>query len=198
MSTGWELLPESSFSAISITSFSREWDQHACNQNNRIVPTGWDLVPEPSTLAIPTSLNSDSVTESSRTRSSWIDMTRLEDKLLCIEDETKLRGEEEEKGGQRGKRKMELSREQKELNRFRNVTRNKEFECLKRVGRRVVNVVSGLELHPGVFSPIEQKRIVDFVYHLLDKGRKGELGGMFFHTNLNTEFYRFIVHLLVM
>lgn len=180
MLTGQDPVSESSFSASSITASGRDLDQQPCNQTNHIVPSGWDLVPEPSTPTIPTSLNSDPVTESSRTRISWADMAQEEDELEGIEDKTRLRREEEERGGQRGKWKTELSREQKELNRFRNVRRNKEFICLERVGGRIVNIVEGLELHTGIFSPIEQKRIVDFVYDLLDKGQKGELGGMNF------------------
>jgi mRNA N6-methyladenine demethylase len=180
MPTLQDTVPESSSSSSSITASGWDSGQQPCNQTNHIVPSGWDLVPEPSTPTIQTSLTSDPVTESVRTRTSWADMAQEEDELEGIEEEAWLRKEEEERGGQRGKWKMELSREQKELNRFKNVKRNKEFMCLERVGGKIVNIVNGLELHAGVFSPIEQKRIVDFVYQLLDKGRKGELGGMFF------------------
>jgi mRNA N6-methyladenine demethylase len=180
MPTLQDAVPESSSSSSSITASGWDSGQQPCNQTNHIVPSGWDLVPEPSTPTIQTSLTSDPVTESVRTRTSWADMAQEEDELEGIEEEAWLRKEEEERGGQRGKWKMELSREQKELNRFKNVKRNKEFMCLERVGGKIVNIVNGLELHAGVFSPIEQKRIVDFVYQLLDKGRKGELGGMFF------------------
>lgn len=171
MSTVRDPEPESSFSAI--------------------VPSGWELVPEPSTPTIPTSLNSGPVAESSRTRQSWADMAQEEDELEDTEDETRLRRDEEERAGDRGKWKMELSREQKELNRFRNVTRKKEYVCLERIRGKITNIVDGLELHTGVFSPIEQKRIVDFVNHLLDKGRNGELGGMFSYNNFHTKFYQY-------
>jgi mRNA N6-methyladenine demethylase len=173
---GQDTVPEYSSSFSSITASGWDPDQQLCNQMNNIVPSGWDLVPEPSTPTIPASLNS--VTESATTRTSWADMAQEEDELECIEEETGLK--EEEERGQRGRCKMELSREQKELNRFKNVKRNKEFICLERVGGRIVNIVGGLELHAGIYSPIEQKRIVDFVYQLLDKGQKGELGGMYF------------------
>lgn len=172
MSTVQDPVPESSFPAI--------------------VPSGWELVPEPSTPTIPTTLNSGPVAESSRTRTSWADMAQEEeDELEDTEDKTRLRRDEEERAGDRGKWKMELSREQKELNRFKNVIRNKEYICLERVRGRIINIVDGLELHTRVFSPIEQKRIVDFVNHLLDKGRNGELGGMFSYNNFHTKFYQY-------
>ncbi|KAG7557242.1 Oxoglutarate/iron-dependent dioxygenase [Arabidopsis suecica] len=55
------------------------------------------------------------------------------------------------------------------------VKRKKDFICLERVKGKIVNVLDGLELHTGVFSAVEQKRIVNQVYQLQDKGRKGEL-----------------------
>ncbi|KAK1325554.1 hypothetical protein QJS10_CPA01g02361 [Acorus calamus] len=68
-----------------------------------------------------------------------------------------------------------LSREQREHIRFRNVVRKKDFVFWERVRGREVNIVGGLELHMGVFSAVEQQRIVDFVYKLQELGRKGEL-----------------------
>lgn len=82
--------------------------------------------------------------------------------------------------GERVKRKRKLSVEQEELNRYRNVRRNKDFVSLERVQGASANIVAGLELHCGVFSPTEQKKIVEFVYDLQDKGRRGEFGGVNF------------------
>lgn len=62
-----------------------------------------------------------------------------------------------------------------EEKRFSMVRRKKDFKCMERVKGRLVNVLEGLELHTGVFSAAEQKRIVDYVYELQDKGRKRQL-----------------------
>ncbi|CAO2182241.1 unnamed protein product [Urochloa humidicola] len=51
----------------------------------------------------------------------------------------------------------------------------KEFRHMELVDGRMVNVLQGLELHTGVFSPAEQQRIVDCVHDLQDKGRRGLL-----------------------
>lgn len=55
------------------------------------------------------------------------------------------------------------------------VRRKKDFSYMERVGGRMVNVLQGLELHTGVFSPDEQRRIVDCVHQLQDQGRRGQL-----------------------
>ncbi|PKI78082.1 hypothetical protein CRG98_001532 [Punica granatum] len=70
--------------------------------------------------------------------------------------------------------KRELSREQREYIRFMNVKRNKELVCFEKVKGRRVNVLEGLELHTGIFSAAEQRRIVDFVYKLQEMGRRGD------------------------
>ncbi|XP_059652876.1 RNA demethylase ALKBH9B-like [Cornus florida] len=71
--------------------------------------------------------------------------------------------------------KPELSRDQREYIRFNNVQRKTDYICLERVKGRIVNILDGLELHTGVFSAAEQKRIVDLVYLLEEKGKNGEL-----------------------
>ena len=101
---------------------------------------------------------------------SWADMAQEEDELA--DEEEKAR---EVKEG--GTKKVELPREQREWIRFKSVVRKKDFICLERVKGKIVNILDGLELHTGVFSAVEQKRIVDFVYELQEKGRKSELGG---------------------
>lgn len=73
--------------------------------------------------------------------------------------------------------KPQLSREQREYIRFMNVKREKDFICLEKIKGRIYNILKGLELHEGVFSSAEQKRIVDYIYVLKEKGKKGELKG---------------------
>ncbi|CAO1946690.1 unnamed protein product [Urochloa humidicola] len=55
------------------------------------------------------------------------------------------------------------------------VKRKKDFRHMELVDGRMVNVLQGLELHTGIFSPAEQQRIVDCVHDLQDKGRRGLL-----------------------
>ncbi|KAK4760826.1 hypothetical protein SAY87_005719 [Trapa incisa] len=71
--------------------------------------------------------------------------------------------------------KPKLPREQREQIRFMNVKRNKDFICFERINGKLVNILQGLELHTGVFSAAEQKRIVDCVYELQERGKRGEL-----------------------
>lgn len=51
------------------------------------------------------------------------------------------------------------------------------FCCFERVDGRLTNVLEGLELYTRVFDVEEQKKIVEFVYKLQDKGRKNQLRG---------------------
>lgn len=71
-----------------------------------------------------------------------------------------------------------LSRDQREATRFSMVGRKKDFKHMERVDGRWINVLEGLELHTGVFSAAEQKRIVDCVYDLQEKGRNRRLRGI--------------------
>lgn len=119
-------------------------------------------------------LPSRQVAETASPRMSWADMSQ--------EDEFEEEGDEEEESRKafdaspmKTPEKPKLSREQREDLRLKNVKRKKDFICLERVKGKLVNVVDGLELHTGVFSAVEQKRIVDKVYELQEKGRKGEL-----------------------
>ncbi|GFP88146.1 rna demethylase alkbh5 [Phtheirospermum japonicum] len=50
-----------------------------------------------------------------------------------------------------------------------------DFICLERVNGKLVNIMDGLELHKGVFSAAEQKRIVGYVEQLQEMGRNGQL-----------------------
>ncbi|KAI4316439.1 hypothetical protein L6164_024418 [Bauhinia variegata] len=71
--------------------------------------------------------------------------------------------------------KPKLSREQREYIRFMNVRRKKDYICLERINGKLVNILEGLELHTGIFSAAEQKRIVNYVDLLQEMGRKGQL-----------------------
>ncbi|XP_073124061.1 RNA demethylase ALKBH9B-like isoform X2 [Henckelia pumila] len=64
-----------------------------------------------------------------------------------------------------------LSMDEREYTGFCNV-RKKDFELIERVNGEFLNVVDGLELHTGVFSVEEQKRIVSHVEWLKEMGRK--------------------------
>lgn len=70
-----------------------------------------------------------------------------------------------------------LSRDQREYIRFTSVKRKKDFACFERINMKLVNILDGLELHTGVFSAAEQKRIVDYVYELEEMGKNGKLKG---------------------
>ncbi|GAB2282825.1 hypothetical protein Dimus_017361 [Dionaea muscipula] len=117
-------------------------------------------------------------------RMSWADMA--EDELVA---EGEIKGADNSDSvimmassemGVVSKKEQKLSREERELYRFVRVKRKKDFICLERIDRKLVNIVDGLELHMGVFSTAEQKRIVDFIYDLQEMGLKGELRGCTF------------------
>lgn len=119
-------------------------------------------------------------------RMSWADMAQ--------EDELEQEGEEEqckvnkqvndgvnvlkeELSVSKVVQKPMLSREEREHLRFMHVRRKKDFICLEKIKGKIVNILAGLELHEGIFSAAEQKRIVDFVHTLNEMGKKGELKG---------------------
>ncbi|XP_030513590.1 RNA demethylase ALKBH9B isoform X2 [Rhodamnia argentea] len=111
---------------------------------------------------------------------SWADMAQ-EDELEEEDDQQSnkhsvdMNGSAEEFRVSAISEKPKLPREQRENIRFMNVTRKKDFICLERVDGKLVNILEGLELHTGVFSAAEQKRIVDYVYQLEDMGKRGDL-----------------------
>ncbi|KAI3420653.1 uncharacterized protein J3R85_012584 [Psidium guajava] len=111
---------------------------------------------------------------------SWADMAQ-EDELEEEDDQQSnkhsvdMNGSTEELRVSAISEKPKLPREQRENIRFMNVKRKKDFICLERVDGKLVNILEGLELHTGVFSAAEQKRIVDYVYQLEDMGKRGEL-----------------------
>ncbi|KAG6466231.1 hypothetical protein ZIOFF_075949 [Zingiber officinale] len=122
--------------------------------------------------------------ESPQIRMSWVDMAQ-EDKLKEVaaqEEKMEEPGRTSIEGATRVKREIAkketgLSREQREEIHFRNVVRKKDFICLERANDKIINILNVLELHTGVFSTAEQKRIVDLVCEMQEKGKNHELGG---------------------
>ncbi|KAG6489733.1 hypothetical protein ZIOFF_051010 [Zingiber officinale] len=144
--------------------------------------------------------------ESPQIRMSWADMAQ-EDKLkeaVVQEEKTEESGRTSIEGAARVKREIAkketgLSREQREEIHFRNVVRKKDFICLERVNDKIDNILNVLELHTRVFSTAEQKRIVDLVYELQEKGKNHELGGEYSIKRLAlSSVYLFIVNLKLM
>lgn len=114
--------------------------------------------------------------ETPNSRMSWADMAQ-EDELEEEEELNKRLVNVNASTGELRITKSTLPREQREHIRFMSVKRKKDFICLERVNGKYVNILEGLELHTGIFSAAEQKRIVDYVYALEEKGRNGELKG---------------------
>ncbi|KAL7143705.1 hypothetical protein ABFS83_08G209900 [Erythranthe nasuta] len=111
-------------------------------------------------------------------KKSWADMA-LEDELAAEEEENEVSSGKlvntKDSGASVNGTKSALSRDQREYIRFNNVQRKKDFICLERVDGKLVNILEGLELHKGVFSAAEQKRIVSYVENLQEMGKKGQL-----------------------
>ncbi|KAH0454324.1 hypothetical protein IEQ34_016248 [Dendrobium chrysotoxum] len=118
--------------------------------------------------------DTDRERESLKVGMSWADMAQQDE--LEKKRKKSMDGLVEEEKVEVNPTKTMLSREERERIRFKGVRRKKDFVCLERIDRKIVNILKGLELHTGVFSSAEQKRIVDFVYNLQQKGRNNELG----------------------
>ncbi|KAH6760063.1 2-oxoglutarate and oxygenase superfamily protein [Perilla frutescens var. frutescens] len=127
-------------------------------------------------------LNSSVQVASPRLKKSWADMT-LEDELPEEENDGSNGTVDANDSSAEGtsiieaKPKVALSRDQREYIRFNGVQRKKDFICLERIHGKLVNIVDGLELHKGVFSAAEQKRIVEYVEQLREMGKNGQLKG---------------------
>ncbi|ERN04880.1 uncharacterized protein LOC18433047, partial [Amborella trichopoda] len=112
-------------------------------------------------------------------RMSWADMVQEEE----LEDQEEVSSQSwgdpiEEVTGpsvESQQKPVMLSRDDREYLRFMRVVRKKDFICLERVNGKIVNILGGLELHVGVFSLAEQKRIINHVDELQEMGRKGQL-----------------------
>ncbi|XP_006655769.1 RNA demethylase ALKBH9B isoform X2 [Oryza brachyantha] len=137
-------------------------------------PTGWESDPSPPP---PPPREQQQKQPAEKPRMSWADMAQ-EDELAAAaeEDAAAAAADDGEEGSEAGRPGMQLTREQRELWRFRSVVRKKDFMCFERVHGRLVNILAGLELHSGVFSTAEQQRIVKYVYDLQEMGQRGELG----------------------
>ncbi|XP_054818588.1 RNA demethylase ALKBH9B-like isoform X2 [Prosopis cineraria] len=108
-------------------------------------------------------------------RMSWADMAQEDE--FGEEEHNKLPANASPSDGTitRVPEKPKLSWEQREYIRFMNVRRKIDYMCFERVNGKLVNILEGLELHTGIFSAAEQKRIVNFVASLQEMGKKGEL-----------------------
>ncbi|CAN6202653.1 unnamed protein product [Urochloa humidicola] len=149
------------------------WDSDPAPQKQQpLEPTGWDSDPPP-----PPKQQPPAPAPAEKPKMSWADMAQ-EDELAAAaeEDAAATAADDGEEGGEVGRPKVQLTRDQREQRRFKNVVRNKDFICLERVHGRLVNILAGLELHSNVFSSAEQRRIVECVYDLQERGRRGELG----------------------
>ncbi|GKV41473.1 hypothetical protein SLEP1_g49005 [Rubroshorea leprosula] len=143
-------------------------------------PNGWSE-PKPEASISGVTGNSPSV-ETPTPRMSWADMAQ-EDELVEVEEQQReatkhmvdLNSSTRELRVSKVVEKPKLSRDEREYIRFMNVKRKKDFICLERVGGKFVNILEGLELHTGIFSAAEQKRIVNYVYMLQGMGQKREL-----------------------
>lgn len=100
----------------------------------------------------PASVNSNRLSQSSQSKSG-----RLLDDEIC-----KFSSVDEEL----------QTEEHKEKLRFANIGRKTDFRYFERVNGKNINVLQGLELHTGVFSDEEQKKIVKSVYEFQCMGQK--------------------------
>lgn len=152
------------------------WDlDPAPPQHLHFEPSGWDSDPPPPT---PPQHQQQQQQPAERPRMSWADMAQEDELAAAAEEDAAATAADdgEEEVGEPGRPRATPTREQRELHRFRNVVRKDDFICFERVRGRLVNILAGLELHAGVFSAAEQKRIVECVYGLQAKGKRGELG----------------------
>ncbi|KAL3829408.1 hypothetical protein ACJIZ3_018210 [Penstemon smallii] len=125
--------------------------------------------------------NSSAPLESPGSKKSWADMTQEDE--LAEEEENDVGSEILNMNDSLGegtspniaKPNLALLRGQREYIQFRSVKRQKDFICLERVNGKFTNILDGLELHTGVFSAAEQKRIVRYVEQLQEMGRNGKL-----------------------
>eukprot|EP00267_Zea_mays_P018919 NP_001333995.1 uncharacterized LOC103638106 [Zea mays] len=148
------------------------WDSDPADpQNLPFEPSGWDSDPPPPPPPAPAPAPVE------KPRMSWADMAQEDELAAAAEDDAAAAAADEgEDGAEAGRPKVPLTREQREQRRLSSLVRNKEFRCYERVRGQLVNILAGLELHAGVFSAAEQRRIVQCVYDLQARGQRGELG----------------------
>lgn len=148
------------------------WDSDPAHpQNLPFEPSGWDSDPPPPSHPPPAA-------PAEKPRMSWADMAQEDELAAAAEDDAAAAAADDgDEGAEAGRPKVQLTREQREQRRLGSVVRNKDFRCYERVHGQLVNILAGLELHAGVFSAAEQRRIVQCVYDLQARGHRGELGG---------------------
>lgn len=78
------------------------------------------------------------------------------------------------------KRRKDQERLKREKGMIGRVVRDKNMTCYERIRGREVNVLEGLELHKNLFTELEQKRLVDFILEMEEKGRNNQLPGRTF------------------
>uniref|UniRef100_A0A0D9WLK4 Fe2OG dioxygenase domain-containing protein n=1 Tax=Leersia perrieri TaxID=77586 RepID=A0A0D9WLK4_9ORYZ len=145
-------------------------------------PSGWDSDPsQPPPAEVKSQQRQQQQQPAEKPRMSWADMAQEDELAAAAAEEDAAAAaaavDDDEEGSEAGRPGgPQLTREQRELMRFRGVVRKKDYMCYERVNGRLVNILAGLELHTGVFSAAEQKRIVNFVYSLQEEGKRGELG----------------------
>jgi len=129
------------------------WDSDPAHpQNLPFEPSGWDSdPPPPPPPAAP----------AEKPRMSWADMAQEDELAAAAEDAAAA--DDGDEGAEAGRPKVRFTREQREQRRLSSVVRNKDFRCYERVHGQLVNILAGLELHAGVFSAAEQRRIVQCV-----------------------------------
>ncbi|KAK1604078.1 hypothetical protein QYE76_027751 [Lolium multiflorum] len=155
-------------------------DESPPEPHTPIEPSGWDLDPAPPQHLPFEASGWDSdppppqQQPAETPRMSWADMAQEDELAAAAEEDAAATAADD--GEEAGKPRAKPSREQRELHRFRKVARKDDFICFERVKGRLVNILAGLELHAGVFSAAEQQRIVECVYDLQEKGKRGELG----------------------
>uniref|UniRef100_A0A0D9WLK5 Fe2OG dioxygenase domain-containing protein n=1 Tax=Leersia perrieri TaxID=77586 RepID=A0A0D9WLK5_9ORYZ len=148
-------------------------------------PSGWDSDPsQPPPAEVKSQQRQQQQQPAEKPRMSWADMAQEDELAAAAAEEDAAAAaaavDDDEEGSEAGRPGgPQLTREQRELMRFRGVVRKKDYMCYERVNGRLVNILAGLELHTGVFSAAEQKRIVNFVYSLQEEGKRGELGVSF-------------------
>ncbi|KAK4274518.1 hypothetical protein QN277_017725 [Acacia crassicarpa] len=135
--------------------------------------SGWS---EPVTEISASEANDESpLLETPSPRMSWADMAQEDEFGEEEHDKLPVNASPSDGTTTKSPEKPKLSWEQREYLRFMNVRRKKDYMCFERVNGKLVNILEGLELHTGIFSAAEQKRIVNYVASLQEMGKKGEL-----------------------
>ncbi|KAH0470819.1 hypothetical protein IEQ34_000542 [Dendrobium chrysotoxum] len=104
---------------------------------------------------------------------SWVDLSKNQKIINKRKMNTQEFLEEEKFDSNPKNTKLSIEERKRVFNRF---YMKKDYVCLERINRRIVNILDGLQLHIGVFNSMEQKEIVQFIYDLQNRGRNNELG----------------------